>query len=73
MSTQSFAVIAVHKNSKMYAQNTNVRPHPDGGMPCQPGNPRAGRLSLRSTADRMSRAWVLRAIIAPNKEYSAGD
>jgi len=25
MSTQSFAVIAVHKNSKMYAQNTTGR------------------------------------------------
>jgi len=30
----------------MYARNTNVRPHPDGGMPCRPGNPRAGRLSV---------------------------
>ena len=30
----------------MYARNTNVRPHPDGGMPCRSGNPRAGRLSV---------------------------
>ena len=32
-----------------------------------------GGCQSRSTADRMSRAWVLRAIIAPKEEYSVGD
>jgi len=32
-----------------------------------------GGCRLRSTADRLLRAWVLRSIIAPKEEYSAGD
>jgi len=68
----------------MYARDTNDRSHlrrraASTGKPswraiaCAATGGPLQRLNASRASDRMSRAWVLRAVIAPIGEYSAGD